>query len=321
MSKPVLLLGDANADLMVHLPPQSGNRGPVTPPELRLGGTVANTAAALAALGVPSHFVGALGDDGYGRFAAQELAACGVEISRAVFTPDAFTTLVLVIVERDGERTLFGWPRRGAAHGRLPADALDEPVIIASAWLHSTGMCFVEPQTRETILGAMVLARAAGVPVSFDLNLRIGFSEGKFENGFLDALERAIELSDYLFGSAGDEIVYLRAGSDDESRARKLAADRRTVIARRGADGVLAVSASGTLHARSYPVTPLNTVGAGDAFNAGFIAAMVQGHALTDALRWGNAAAALKISRADRAAVTRNELLAFVDAQQKEPRP
>lgn len=117
-SRPVLLVGDANADVIVQLPPEPGNRQPVTPPEVRLGGTVANTAAALAALGAPVQFAGALGDDGYGRFAAQQLAARGVDVSHVVFTREAFTTVVLVIVERTGERTLFGWPRRGGAHGR-----------------------------------------------------------------------------------------------------------------------------------------------------------------------------------------------------------
>ncbi|MBI5878555.1 MAG: sugar kinase [Chloroflexi bacterium] len=320
MGKPVLLVGDANADLIVQLPPQPGNRGPVTPPELRLGGTVANTAVALSALGVPAQFAGALGDDGYGRFVSHALTTRGVDASRVVFTGEAFTTVVLVIVERTGERTLFGWPRRGGAHGRLPASALDAALVGSAAWLHSTGMCFTEPQTRETIIGAMTQARAAGVPVSLDLNLRIGFRDGQFEDGFLDALERAVAQSDYVLGSAVDEIAYLRTGADDVARARALAGERRTVISRRGAEGATAVSANDVWHASPPAVRVLNSVGAGDAFDAGFIAALVEGQSLSDALRWGNAAAALKISSAEGMPPTRAELLALLASGTAEAR-
>src|SRR5512141_2249091 len=99
----------------------------------------------------------------------------------------------------------------------------------------------------------------------------------------------SLKSPDDVFGSAGDEIAYLRDGNDDKARARKLAGERRPVVARCGAARVLAVSASGTLSMPSYLVIAVNTVGAGDAFDAGFITATVQGLPLADALRWGNA--------------------------------
>jgi sugar/nucleoside kinase (ribokinase family) len=109
---------------------------------------------------------------------------------------------------------------------------------------------------------------------------------------------QAVELSDVILGGAVEEIIPLAGGGSVEDAARALSAGQRTVVARLGAQGALAVTPEGEIiHAPAFPTQVVDTVGAGDAFDGGFIAARLAGLDIEEALRWGNAVAALKIGR------------------------
>jgi len=296
--KPVLIIGDACVDLLVQVPERSGNHQHQTPPELHGGGTGANTAVALARLGTSTAFIGTIGDDGYGRFTREALESEGVDTSH-VITSDAFTSLVLALIDPHGERTLFGWPRRGAAHTQLLPEHIEPQIIQQMTWVHTTGMCMVQSPVREAALRGMELAREAKVPVSFDLNIRLGFDQdGKLPETFLNTLRRAISLSDYVFGSGEEEFVHLTPEDSFEAAAQTLAEDKRTVIVRLGSEGAMAVAPEQeNITVPAFPVEMVDTLGAGDAFNAGFITAYLEGQPLAEAVRWGNAVAALQISQ------------------------
>lgn len=311
---PVVIIGDANMDLLVRLPRPEDRQPPE--PDLSLGGTGANTAVALVQLGLPTTIIGALGDDGYGRATRRALSAAGIGVDNLTVPPDSTTMLVLGIIDQHGERTLLGWPRRGAAQAKLTRAQVDPALIAGAAWVHTTGICLVETPSREAVLYGLDLARAAGVPTSLDLNLRLGLEEGQLPPAFRAAVEAAIERVDVVLGSAVDELPYLATGPEPVALARSLAAGRRTVIVRLGSQGVQAVDATGGIsQADAYPVSVVSTVGAGDAFNAGFIAARVAGRSLAEALCWGNGVAALTISAPVRPATfDRARLLATIGA-------
>jgi sugar/nucleoside kinase (ribokinase family) len=211
---------------------------------------------------------------------------------------DAFTALVLSLIDADGERVLFGWPRQGAAHVRLRPEQTDAVQVASSAWLHSSGMMLTESPASDAVLQAMTLAQAAGVPVSFDLNLRGGIASGEIRESFAESIWQAIGLADVVLGSATDEIALLVPATSPQESARVIAEAGSTVVGRLGADGAFAAAPGGkTIAAPAFPVPVANTVGAGDAFNAGFIAAGIAGEPLSVALRWGNAVAALTVSQ------------------------
>lgn len=295
MSAPVVVVGDANVDLLIELPERSGMAlGTLHEPRLFGGGTGANTAAALGRLGVPVYFAGTIGDDGYGRFIRQDLAAAGVDVSGMLTHPDAYTPTVIALIQPDGERWLVVWPSSGGAPAFFDPDDLDVERIRSAAWLHTTGMCLRASPIREAVLAAMSEARAAGVPVSIDLNLRLEL--WGWADDMRAVVERAIDRADVVFGAGVDEIMPTAGADSVEQAARVLSAGARTVVARMGAQGACAVTAQGdVLHAPAYPVHMVNTLGAGDAFDAGFVAARVNGLSLLDSLRWGNAAAALTV--------------------------
>lgn len=301
--RPVVVLGDVNVDLVLELPDRSLPAAQRTVPSPRLfgGGTAGNTAAALGRLGVPVVFAGAVGDDGFGRHLGEELAAGGVDLSGLVVTAAAPTCQVIAMVEPDGERYLVVWPPdMGALRHLRPADI--EPALIdGAAWLHTTGMCLRHAPVRDAVLAAMARARTAGVPVSLDLNLRV--EVWGLDDEVRATVIQALALADVVLGSGDQELVPLaralgRTAGDAVRAATAIGDGRRTVVARLGADGALAVLPDGdVVRAPGFSVVARSTVGAGDAFDAGFVAARAQALPMAEALRWGNATAALKVAR------------------------
>jgi sugar/nucleoside kinase (ribokinase family) len=294
----VLVLGDANVDVVIRLPDRASGTPDLThaTPQLYGGGSAANVAVALARLGVGVTMVGAVGDDGYGRWARDDLLREGVDVRGVCLIPDAFTPVVIALIDLDGERLIYVWPSEGGAHLFLEAETIDRASIPSASWLHTTGMCLRGEPARDAVLYGMELARKAGLTVSLDLNLRP-------ETWGLDettrrTFERAIELSDVVFGNAEEEIVPLAGVGPAEAAAQALCGGKRIVVARRGDRGASVTTPQETFHVPAFPAQVVDTLGAGDAFSGGFIAACLAEVGVREAARWGNAVAAFKIGRA-----------------------
>jgi sugar/nucleoside kinase (ribokinase family) len=296
----VLVLGDVNVDLAIPVPDRSVPRGSRTVAEPRLtgGGTCGNVAAGLARLGVPVEFAGAVGDDGFGRWIAADFDALGVG-RRGLVVLDRPTAQVIALLEPDGDRSLVVWPTDGGALTHLEPGHLDRSLIGGAAWLHTSGMGLREGPLRGTVLEGMRLARTAGILVSIDLNLRVEL--WGLDAGRRAAVEAAIELADVVLGNGEEELAAVAGVAGIEAALEALGTrggGRRVVVARLGADGAIARDADGAIRrSPGFAVAARNAVGAGDAFDAGFIAASVDGRPLAEALRWGNAVAALKVAR------------------------
>jgi fructokinase/2-dehydro-3-deoxygluconokinase len=302
--RPVVVLGDVNADLLIRLPEHgaaAGSAGAAGEPVLSGGGTAGNTAAALGRLGVAVAFHGAVGDDLFGRRLAAELHESGVDIAGLVVLPDDPTCQVIALLEPDGGRHLVVWPHDMGALARFGTAQVDAELVAGAVWLHTTGMCLRHEPVASAVLEALQIARSAGVVASLDLNLRLEL--WGFSGSVRTAVESAVGLADVVFGSGPEELVPLARTLDHdvssvEAAALALAGGTRTVVARLGADGALAATPEGLLvRSRGFVVEQRDPVGAGDAFDAGFIAARVEGLPLEEALRWGNALGALKVNR------------------------
>jgi len=291
----VVVVGDANVDLELRLPGDTAPRVHANPdPRLFGGGSAANTAAALGRLGVPCRFVGSVGDDVYGRFAVSSLAEAGVDTDHVQVSAESPTVTVIAVTRQSGDRIIYVWPPSGGAHGELtPQVAID--AIVGASWLHVSGICLRVAPARDAVLAAMERARAASVPVSFDLNLRL--ENWGWDSEFRTAVEHAMARCDVMFGGAFDEISALAGVDDPVAAAEQLSGAGRLVIARRGVEGAIACSGGRVLAAPGFAVAVTDTIGAGDAFNAGFIAARVGGGDVASGLAWGNAVAALTITR------------------------
>lgn len=313
--KPVLCLGDICADLIIPYAaalkaksdPASCVNADVRPAE---GGSVANTACAIARLDVPVLFAGTCGLDAYGQMLKRGLEREGVDTSLLRMEPDKPTQLVLLVLNEQGDRTAFACPAHlGSQHSILP-DQIPADIVERISWLHVTGMMLREDPAASTQLDLMRRCREAGVPVSFDINVRVEALQNEL---FAKNLGLAKELADYILGSSFDEIPLLAGERDAELAAQKLAAHGAAVISRSGDQGADLFRNGTRIHAPAFPVTVADTVGAGDTFDGAFIAAKLSGLSDADAMQEANAAAAICVSKpSGRGSPTRAELDAFL---------
>ena len=292
----VVVLGDSNVDILVRLPDR--NQPIITdhkyaPPELHGGGTAANVAVSLARLGVPVSFMGSVGADNYGHWVEEDFKREGIEISGLQMVEDAFTVMVMALIEPNGERIIYVWPPTGGAHNHFTLNEIDLSSWPSAKWLHTTGICLRGKPVRETVLAAMVEARKLGWEVSLDLNLRT--ESWGLNPETQEIFERAIGLSDVVFGNAEEEILPLSKKRSLESAVKGLCENKRVIIARQGSEGALICTPDGLFHSPALQVKVVDTLGAGDAFNAGFIAAQITGADVAEASKRGNETAALKI--------------------------
>lgn len=305
----VVVIGDANVDLEIRLPSSHNSIHANPDPVMSGGGSAANTAAALARLGTSVRFVGTVGDDAAGRFAVGSLEQAGVDVASIRTVGHESTVMVIVVVRDDGERLIYVWPPRGGAHSELDT-SMATGAVEGTSWLHVSGICLRVSPARDAMLAAMERARTAQVPVSLDLNLRL--ENWGWEDGFRRIISEAIERSDVVLGSAADEICAVARIGDPIEAATAIAGDERLIVARLSERGAIAVHHGVAVTSPGFQTEVVDTVGAGDAFNAGFIAARIAGASVSDAMTSGNAVAAFTIARPGaRSTPTGAELSAF----------
>lgn len=288
----VVVVGDSNVDMVLR-PADHANRNPA--PELHGGGTAANVSVGLSRLGASVAFVGAVGNDHFGTWVRDDLLSENIVVEGLKFIDNEFTVLVMAVIDQSGERQIYVWPPQGGPHLNLEPVDVNLSSYPNARWLHTTGICLRGNPAAETILAVMEQARSLGWTVSIDLNLRM-------ESWGLDTttrqfFQRAITNSDIAFGNASEEIMPLAEMDTPEKAVQALCADQRTVIARLGERGALVCTPNDQFQSPAFATQIVDTLGAGDAFDAGFIMARLSGSDIEEAARWGNAVAALKIQR------------------------
>lgn len=312
----VVVIGDVAVDIIVPYPRfLNEERTLVEYPNPRLvgGGTCANTAVALARLGVPTNFVGTVGDDQYGRYIVKDFAHEGVS-TKGLIVDEALNTVgVFAFIDERGERYLWGWPREEQAFKFIDPGKVDMDGVKNAAFVHSSGMAIVHnTSARHTIIEVFRAAQAAGVPTAFDLNLRV--DDGKLDEGYKQAVLQVLEYSSYVLGSGDDEFYYLGESEDWMSTAQNFVRQNRTVVVRTGKKGCTGLAPDGSVVAEpAIGKKRVDTVGAGDVFNAGFISGHLQGLNFSNCLRMGNAVSGYTVARVGaRGCPTMDELKEFL---------
>jgi 2-dehydro-3-deoxygluconokinase len=251
---------------------------------LGIGGAESNLAIALARLGTPVSWVGRVGADSLGEKVLRELRAEGLDVHGTV---DAEAPTGLMIKERRTSDTVKVWYyRSGSAGSRLTPADVAPGLIEEAALLHVTGISLaLSDSARDTVLSAVARARAAGVPVSFDVNHRDSLWRGRDAAA---AYREVAAASSMVF--AGEDEARLLTGADETASAADLARSIAAlgpdqVLIKLGAEGCLAL-VDGTEHRQTaVPVRVVDTVGAGDAFVAGYLAELVAGLPVAERLR------------------------------------
>ncbi|WP_067165927.1 sugar kinase [Microbacterium sp. TNHR37B] len=274
-----------------------------------VGGAESNVAIGLQRLGVDASWLGRVGDDGLGRRVTREIRAEGVDV-RAVVDSGAATGLMLK--ERPSAASAaVTYYRRGSAGSRLTPEDLPSGWVEEASLLHVTGITpLLSASADATVHAAIDRAAAAGVPVSVDVNYRSALAPpGDAADVFRPLAARA----QIVFG--GDEELRLLADGDDIAEvARQIRGSRDCLVVLKDGERGATAFAEETAAAPAFPISPLDTVGAGDAFVAGFLSAHLAGETLEAALRRANACGAMAclVPGDWESAPTRDELARFL---------
>ena len=313
--KPVFCLGDICADLILPFgAAKQAARGEAVPlsatdVEFRHGGSVANTAAGLARLGVPVVFCGTCGDDAYGHALKNELARLGCDVSPMCMDATVPTLLIAIVVDENGERTAFATHRTHASQHQILPSQIPDRLCERIGWLHCGGVLLREEPAASVQLEVMRRCHEANIPVSLDIMARM---ESRGDPVYLQNLKAAAACSDFILGSIEDEIPLLSGGSDDDS-IRSLCRGGKVIVARNGSRGATVYTASESFPCPAFMVPVVDTIGAGDAYNAGFVASLLGGLSLSEANRTANAVAACCVMHTGgRACPTQAELATFL---------
>ena len=280
----IVVVGSINLDLVADVErlPAPGETVPGAAFRSAPGGKGANQALAAARAGASVRMIGAVGKDAFATEALALLKAGGVDLS-GVREAHCATGVALIFVDAKGENVIVVVP--GANGTVLPGD-------LAQAVLRKTDVVLLQHEIPlETVEAALAATRQAGA--------RSVLNTAPFRPEAAPLLARA----DYVVANETEFDLYADAlglaGGDREARMRDFCkTPGRTLIVTLGADGVVAVEDGVLLRVPSLPVTPVDTVGAGDTFCGFLAAALADGLPLEAALRRAAAAGSLACTKA-----------------------
>ena len=248
------------------------------------GGCAGNTAAGIAALGGGAGFVGQVAPDQLGEFYIHDLRAAGVEFTIPPLDVGVPTARSMILVTPDGQRTMNTF--LGAAQ-HLPASALDEDQIRASAAIYLEGYLWDPETPRYAMIRAIEVARSAGRKVAFTLSDT--FCIDRHRDGFNALIDGG--RIDILFANEA-EIQALAGVPHLESAIGAVRGKVETLVVTRSEHGALATRGSERADVPAEPVREVvDTTGAGDLFAAGFLAGNARALPLAACLKLGAIAA------------------------------
>ena len=274
-------------DVIVSLQ-QEMQRGSDAPSTIAttFGGVGANVSAWIGQQGVPCRLVSVIGDDPWGHLMEKHLQSLSVE-TRFAHNSSVPTGIVVALSHPDGERSMFPDSRANQllSHNQFPDD-----VWADVSWLSMSGYTLLHPQTRELALHLMRTAQQRGIKVALD-----PASSAPLSDVSVSELHQWFEYVDVLLPNE-QELQVLSPHDNWQESLRELATQVPTVIAKRGEHGS-AICQNGTItEVPAHPTKVIDTVGAGDAYAAGTIAALFQGAEIVEAAQNGARVATLALN-------------------------
>lgn len=258
-------------------------------------GSELNVAVGLSRLGVTVGYIGCVGDDPFGRRLIARMRREAIRVDHVVVR--SRPTALLARDLRAGGSTEVSYHRAGSAGSQLDTVQIEDcaPWLAGSRWLHVSGVTpALGASAAAATQRAVQLAGTAGVGVSLDVNLRLRLWSAATAR---EHLRPMVALADIVFTSVG-ELLVLTAAADEQAGIAMLHAwGAAQVVVTRGAHGATASGVDGLDHQPSELVTwPVDTVGAGDAFVAGYLWQHLMGGGISDSLLAGARVAAVAIS-------------------------
>jgi len=283
----LLVAGEINPDLIL-----SGNVVPefgqveklVASAALTVGSSSAIFACGAARLGLKVAFIGVCGDDVFGRFMLEEMSKRDVDVSNVIVRSGSQTGLSVILTDQ-ADRAILTHP------GLIPAlRASDVPDALLRQARHlHVASYFLQTNLQPGLPDLFQRARSLGLTTSLDTN----YDPSEQWLGF----DELLSLTDVFFPNRTEALSITRA-EDVESATKRLAQRARLVVVKLGVDGALACKEDAILRSDAIPVNVVDTVGAGDSFDAGFLYGFLNGWQLQKSLRLACACGALSTRQA-----------------------
>lgn len=260
-----------------------------------MGGSSANIAAGIVKLGGKASLVTSVSDDAVGRFCVNKLRHYGVDTSHvSPVAGEARNSLALYESRVAGHQSVIY--RNGAADFEMTVADVEAVDYSQFGALVTAGTVFAAEPSRAASFRAFELARAAGLPVIFDVDYRpYSWPSPQVAE---DVLSKAGALADVIVGN--DEEFGFMAGDKEKglSKARALAASTAAIVVyKMGEHGAITIADGTEIRTGIYPVTALKPTGAGDSFMAGLLSSLAAGNDLETAVLRGSACAAIVVAK------------------------
>ncbi|MBS7288254.1 MAG: sugar kinase [Candidatus Freyarchaeota archaeon] len=284
------------------------------------GGAPMNTAIACARLGLRAAAIAAVGRDPLGEFLLDTLKSNNVNVGRVRVT--GYRTTLAFVSRLKGENAFFFYRRPWvvSADTELGLDEEDLALASEAAVFHFTGLPLSHRPLREDILEIVGELRKRNVTVSFDPTYRPD-SWGSREEAREATLEAASNSDALLATTREYSLLFGETGVEEIFReCRKLGV--KVVGVKMGERGSALGDRSSAWLMEAYPVEAVDTVGAGDAWNAGVIYGLIKNLSLSETIKIANATAALKCTAhgAVDGLPTLDQVKNFLEKHKHEPR-
>ena len=279
----IVVVGELNVDLVLTgLPSLPAYKELRLARDMRftLGSSSAIFACNAARLGARVGFVGKVGDDEFGDFMLRSLRQSGVDTSR-IIRHTGGRTGICVVMSFPEDYSMVSFP---GIRETFRLDEVDFDYVTTARHLHMSSF-YIQPALRPDIPTLFRKAKEAGLSTSLDPD--------HDPNGLWNGGMRGTLPNVDLFLPNEQEATRIAGAGDLDEAVERLRGLAGMTVVKRGAAGVLVVSHDETIAAPGFAVQPVDTTGAGDSFNAGFVFKFMQGAPRAECAAWGNACGAL----------------------------
>ncbi len=288
--------------------------------EVHVAGTEANMLVGLTKLGYRTGIITRVGDDEFGKLIVNFLRGEGVDVSRVRIDPEAYTGIYFI--QRHfpvpGSSTVYYY-RRGSAASKLSPEDVDEEYVAHAGAVILTGITLALSEScRRAVEKMYGIAISQGKDVIFDTNIRMKL--WRREDRAREAIARFLGAK-LVFTNREDLGILFPGLSVIDAAKRIIDRGSELVVVKMGPEGAIAVDKEHRVYkSQAFSVPHVeDVVGAGDSFNAAFIASIYRGEPIENALLYANAAGALAVTvRGDvEAQPSWDDLRLFLESQGK----
>jgi Sugar kinases, ribokinase family len=283
----VLAIGELNVDMIMtglkHMP-VVGREIIADNCSIVLGSSTAICACGISRLGLKTGFLGKIGKDSFGEIAAQSLASYGISLENLIID-ESIKTGITISLSTEKDRALVTYL---GSIDSLTFEDIDIELLKKTRHIH-VGSFFLQSRLRKGLRDLFIAARNMGVTTSLDA----GWDETEnWDYGIFEVLE----FTDIFFPNESEALNITKKDNVDDA-LQVLSEACGTVVIKCGSRGAAARSGSTVEKKATYDLKPIDTTGAGDSFNAGFIYAYLCGKTLAECVDYGNACGSISVTR------------------------